>query len=113
MDTPEQVIARAKRDAEALTRRGYGADAERVMRLVAEFDAAVTPIRLVTEATAMARSGKGVRWLRQRHADWCAVGAAGFDEAGNRLYRLCVLPTRLGTATGAADAEAVLLAEAS
>lgn len=110
MDTPEQVLSRAARDAEALRRRGFGKEAERDERLIAEFRAALEPIRLVREAVAMVRSGKSSRWLRSRHESWCQVGAAGWSEKGERLYRLCALPVDLGAAQGSADAEVVIAA---
>lgn len=108
MMTPEQVLARAARDAEALRRRGFGAEADRDERLIAEFGASLRPIRLVSEATAQVRSGKSARWLRSHHEGWCLVGAAGWSESGERLYRLCVLPSSLAASQGAADAEALL-----
>lgn len=109
-ESPEQVLARAARDAEALRRRGFGAEADRDEQLIADFREALRPIRLVSEATAMVRSGKSARWLRSHHASWCLVGAAGWSESGARLYRLCILPTALGASQGAADAEVVLAA---
>lgn len=108
MDTPEQVIARVERDVEAMRRRGFVEEARRLSKVVAEFALAIKPIRLVPEHTAVARSGKRVRWLRERHADLCKVGGAGFDEDGARLYRLCALPTRLHAEEGVAEAERIL-----
>ena len=52
-ESPEQVLARAARDAEALRRRGFGAEADRDEQLIADFRDALRPIRLVSEATAM------------------------------------------------------------
>ena len=103
-------MARAARDVEALRRRGFGVEADRDAKLVEAFAAALQPIRLVSEATAMVRSGKSARWLRSHHATWCLVGAAGWSESGARMYRLCVLPTALGATQGAADAEDLLAA---
>jgi hypothetical protein len=105
MATPEEVLARLDSDVEALRRRGYGADADRMGKVADEFRAALHPIRLVNEATAMVRSGKSARWLRQHHEGWCKVGAAGFDAKGNRLYRMCVLPSGLEIAQAVADAD--------
>lgn len=107
-DTPELVLARLEADAASLRRRGFGAEADRLSHVVTEFRQALEPLALVGEHMAISRSGKGVRWLRDRHADWCRLGAAGFDAAGNRLYRLCVLPTRLAREVGVADASRVL-----
>lgn len=107
-ETPEQVVARTASDAAALRRQGFGAEADRLSRVADEFRTALEPLALVPEHAAVARSGKTLRWLRERHAAWVRVGAAGLDPAGNRLYRLCVLPTRLARAEGEAEAERVL-----
>lgn len=107
-ETPEQVVARTLSDATALRRQGFGAEADRLLRVAEEFRTALEPLALVPEHSAVARSGKTLRWLRERHATWVRVGAAGFDGMGNRTYRLCVLPTRLARAEGEAEAERVL-----
>lgn len=109
MDTPEQVLERATRDIDALRRRGFGPDADRLGKLAGEFGDALDPIRLVDEDDAMLRSGKTRAWLRSRFDGWEQVGAAAWIESA-RHYRLCVLPTRLGRAEGAADAERYLKA---
>jgi len=109
-DTPEQVLARLDADVASLRRRGFGTEADRLAKVADEFRASLAPLALVQEHTAVARCGKSVRWLRGQHDAWCRVGAAGFDLAGNRLYRLVVLPTRMARAEGAAEAERFLKA---
>jgi hypothetical protein len=109
-ETPEMVLARADGDTDALRRRGFAAEADRLAKLAEEFRVALAPLVLVTELTAVSRSGKSLRWLRERHATWVRTGAAGFDAVGNRLYRLCVLPTRLARDEGAALADQLLRA---
>jgi hypothetical protein len=108
METPEQVIARLRADAASLRRRGFGGDADRLAEVAEEFARALAPLEFVPEHVAMNRSGRRLRWLRERHEDWMRVGAAAFDADGNRLYRLCVLPTQLARAVGEADAERAL-----
>lgn len=109
MDSPEQVVDRLDRDVEAMRRRGFGREADRMGKVAAEFRAALEPIRLVPEHDAALRSGKGKAWLRSRFDGWEQVGAAATID-GVRHYRLCVLPTRLAYASGADDAERVLKA---
>lgn len=109
IDTPEQVLARLDSDVDAMRRRGYGADADRMRRVAAEFREAIAPIELVPEHAAMLRSGKSRAWLRSRFEAWRVVGAATtIDDVYH--YRLCVLPTRLSRAEGDADASRVLRA---
>jgi len=108
MDTPEQVLERLDRDVDAMRRRGFGAEADRMGKVAEEFRTALAPLALVPEHDAMARSGKCRRWLRERHATWARSDGAGWDADGNRLYRLCVLPSRLGFALGVAEAERTL-----
>lgn len=110
METPEQVLARLDADVLALRRRGFGSEAERDAKIAEEFRAALSPIALVPEHVALSRSGKSVRWLRERHATWYKVGGAGFAPDGARLYRLCVLPMRLDHEAGVAEADAILRA---
>jgi hypothetical protein len=110
METPEQVLARLDADVLALRRRGFGEEAERDAKIAEEFRAALSPIALVPEHVAMTRSGKSVRWLRERHGAWYKAGGAGFDVTGARLYRLCVLPMRLDREAGAAEADTILRA---
>lgn len=107
MTTPEQVLSRASADIDALRRRGFGADADRLGKLVAEFRTALDPIALVPEHDAQLRSGKTRAWLRSRFPNWEQVGAAAWID-GERHYRLCVLPTRLARAAGMDDAERLL-----
>lgn len=102
--TPEKVLDRVQRDVEALRRRGLGSEAQMIGQVADEFGTALEPIKLVSEDDAVLRSGKSRRWLRDRHEAWARVGGAGWDEEGNRLYRLCVLPTRIGRERGAAEA---------
>lgn len=109
MDTPEDVLARLERDVESLRRRGFGADADRMGKVAAEFREALAPIQLVPEHDAMLRTGKTRAWLRQRYEGWAKVGAAAMVGTVPH-FRLCVLPTRLGRAEGAADAERLLRA---
>jgi hypothetical protein len=109
-ETPEMVLARAWSDAAALRRQGFGVEADRLALMADEFAAAIAPIALVPEHVAMTRSGRSVRWLRERHATWYKVGGADFAPDGSRLYRLCVLPMRLDYEAGAAEADTILRA---
>lgn len=112
METPEDVLARLDRDVEAMRRRGFGPEADRMGAVAEEFRAALAVIALVSEHKAATRSGKSRRWLRERHAGWARAGAASWDERGERTYRLCVLPSVAATAAGAAEAERILKAVA-
>jgi hypothetical protein len=104
----EQVLARLDTDVASLRRRGFGEEADRLAAVVGEVREAIGPLKLVPEHVAMLRSGRSARWLRERHGEWERVGAAGFDLAGNRMYRLCVLPTRLARAEAIADADRLM-----
>lgn len=110
MRTPEEVLVQVLSDAEVLRRQGFTAEADRQHRIGEAFGAAMAPIALVPEHVAMTRSGRSVRWLRERHATWYKVGGAGFAADGSRLYRLCVLPMRLDYEAGAAEADTILRA---
>lgn len=112
--TPEELEAQLRADVTSLRRRGYGDEADRIAAVLALLTEGLDPIRLVPEHTAMARSGKRRRWLRDRFDAWARVGAACLGEDGEHLYRLCVLPVQATAYTqGARDAEAVLAAMAS
>lgn len=106
--TIEHALERLEADVASLRRRGFGEEADRLAAVAVEFRTALGPLKLVPEHVAMLRSGRSARWLRERHAEWERVGAAGFDLAGNRMYRLCVLPTRLARAEAIADADRLM-----
>ncbi len=99
--SPEQRLDIIAADAKALRRRGESAKAEVLDQIVTDLRGDLAPMELVPEATALARTGKARRWLREHFAEWQKLGAAEYRE-GVRWYRLCVLPTRLGYEEGRA-----------
>lgn len=109
MTTPELLLDELDSDVESMRRRGFVGEADRMAKVAADFRAAMEPIALVSEHTAMMRSGKTKRWLRDRFDAWHRLAAAEMRD-GERWYRLCVLPSRLAIEQGAADAESVLRA---
>lgn len=48
----------------------------------------------LSEADARARSGRSVRWLRQRFPEWEVMGHARL-ERGRRWYRALIVPTSI------------------
>lgn len=105
--SPEAVLEQLLQDAEAMRRRGFGPEADRMAQVAEEFRLALEPIALIHEDQAMMRTGRRRAWLRQRFATWCKLGSAELRD-GERYYRLCVLPSRLAVEQGQALAVALL-----
>lgn len=93
--SPEALEGRLSADIDALRRRGFGAEADRLKLLLVELTASIDPIRLVDEPSALLRTGRSRRWLRDRFDGWQRASAAEMRD-GERYYRLCVPPTRPG-----------------
>ena len=105
--TPESVEAELLRDVASLTRRGLAAEAAMLKQVALDLGVALDPIRLVPEYTALQRTGKSRRWLRDRFAAWEVAGMAEVRD-GERWDRLPVLPTRFAYEEGRALAAKVL-----
>lgn len=97
MGTPplETKLADWRETAARLRHAGHPHDAELIEKVCDEVrDSAIEYLTFVDEADAMRRTGKSLRWLRERFAEWHRAGNARLDRRNHRLYRLCVLPVR-------------------
>ncbi len=95
--TLEQLIADYRSDAQALRRRGYEREAERIERVMADVArAAEDYLTWLTEDEARLRSGRSVRWLRTQFSEWERAGHAR-REGRRGLYRMLVIPQRANT----------------
>lgn len=55
-------------------------------------ESAADYLTFLSEPDAKLRSGRALRWLRERYPVWEASGDA-YTESGRRYYRQCVVPT--------------------
>lgn len=91
-----EVIADMRGDAAVLRRLG---DRDRAGAIEEYADKVAESARdflwWLSEKEAELRSGRSVRWLRSRYAEWAATGNARRDARNERHYRALVIPQRV------------------
>jgi hypothetical protein len=90
----EQVLSEQRSTAAVLRRCGQRELAATLERVCDQFEEAAAPFLLwVTEAEALAVTGRSLRWLRTRYARWVDEGHA-IRRGSTRLYRSIILPRK-------------------
>jgi hypothetical protein len=90
----EDVLADFRGQAAVLRAAGHSHQARSMEQVCDGVRDAMTPyLDWLTEAEAMQRSGRGIRFLRGQFAEWCALGLAE-QRGSKRYYRRLIVPRR-------------------
>jgi hypothetical protein len=101
----EDTLAELRGEAQVLRAHGAKTQADSIESVCDRVrDTMTAYLDWLSEPEAMARSGRGTRWLRAQFGEWAGLGLAEF-RGSKRYYRRLIVPRRANLEAARADAQ--------